>query len=177
MPGIGDQQVGVEPAAAAQGVVIQPFLDADGEQGGRQGPRGGLGESFRLQDAHHRIMTDDGGHGDQENTQAHGDQGLDAAMAIGMVFVGGTRAMFGGEQHHRVAYQVGQGVYAVGHQGLGVADHPQYDLAQRQQQVDQCPHHGDPAHLTITPVGAGVGGFSHHPPRCAARSRRRARDS
>ena len=57
-------------------------------------------------------------HGQQQRAQHQRGGGLKTLVAVGVVFVGVFLAVVVGKQHHKVGHQVGQGVDAVGNQGL-----------------------------------------------------------
>ena len=144
MPGIGFQHLRAQLARDLQHVAEQPFLAGQGQDGDPQ--RGDVDFLQRggVLQAHRRAPEQGAADAEQNQPERQGGGGFDAGMAVGMLFVRIARAMAVGEQHQKIAQQVGQGMQAVGDQRLGFAEQADHDLQHGQHHVHR---DADPGHF------------------------------
>ncbi len=83
-----------------------------------------------------------GGHENQPQHQRGG--GLDTGVTVWVVVIRILGAMAVGEQHQKVAQQVGEGVHTIGDQGRGLADDANHDLQHGQYHIHR---NADPGHF------------------------------
>ena len=159
------EQGGLDLARRAHGIAVEEFLADDGQCG--KGDGVGLGLVARAgDDGLIAAPGHAGSHGDQGETEEDRDQGLDAAVTIGMILVGVLGGVMSGDQYHEIADQVGQRVQAVGDQSLGLGQQPRNDLSQGQEYIDEYADPGDAVDDALASLirrfcGRWCHGFSH----------------
>src|SRR3989344_7950414 len=79
-------------------------------------------------------------------------------MTVGAFFVRGLFPVVQGIEHHEIGDEIRKGMHAIGDQRLGVADDPDNDLRDGQNQIPEYAYQGHTPARLITWRAAGVDG-------------------
>ena len=134
VPGVGDENVALDPPPDAHGVLIHPFLDGDGDQRADQGD---VGRALQGP-CHHRsggCVPDPDAHRDQREADQQRHQRLDLAVAEGVVLVLALLGVLEAGEGQDVGGEIGEAVDCVGDQRLRAPHDAQEGLGDDQQGV------------------------------------------
>ena len=116
MPGVGFQEVGIQALCHPHGVVVDPFLAGDGEQGDAETRSRRYRKIRSILKALIAVIEQDGGGTEEHDTHSNCAKGFKAAMTIGVLFVGRCVCETRHQQDENIGDSVSERVNAIGDQ-------------------------------------------------------------